>query len=148
VADAVRASMSIPFFYQPAKLAGKFLVDGGLLSNFPVDIFDDTAQWPTFGIKLSAKENAVETVNPVTNSVNFTTAILDTMMEAHDRMHLDDPCTTQRTMFVDTMNIHATDFDIKPAEQQALYASGQKAATKFLSTWNYAEYQKVCPIKR
>jgi NTE family protein len=44
VADAVRASMSIPFFFQPVKLTStsgltSTLVDGGLLSNFPIDSF-------------------------------------------------------------------------------------------------------------
>ncbi len=141
VADAVRASMSIPFFYQPAKLGDKFLVDGGILSNFPIDIFDDTAQWPTLGIKLSAHERAEVTSNPVHNPVDFTTAILDTMMEAHDRMHLDEPSTAARTMFVDTLNTKATDFNIKPRTQQALYMQGQKAATKFLKTWDYTEYK-------
>jgi NTE family protein len=29
VADAVRASMSIPFFYEPVNLQGRYLVDGG-----------------------------------------------------------------------------------------------------------------------
>ncbi|MFC1871928.1 patatin-like phospholipase family protein [Chloroflexota bacterium] len=42
VADAVRMSMSIPFFYEPIKRRNKqtgqasYIVDGGLLSNFPV----------------------------------------------------------------------------------------------------------------
>src|SRR6516165_9961291 len=45
VADAVRASMAIPFFYRPVKLTGasgatSTLVDGGVLSNFPIDTFD------------------------------------------------------------------------------------------------------------
>jgi len=35
VADAVRASMSIPFFYKPAKLRRSWLLDGSYLSNFP-----------------------------------------------------------------------------------------------------------------
>ena len=50
VADAVRASMSIPFFYRPAHLRdvnGKdcWLVDGGMLSNFPIDVFDARTVW-------------------------------------------------------------------------------------------------------
>lgn len=58
VADAVRASMAIPFLFNPVTLntaAGKpcTLVDGGVLSNFPIDSFDrpDGAEprWPTFG---------------------------------------------------------------------------------------------------
>ena len=54
-------SMSIPFFYEPVKLvnrqtkAASYLVDGGLLSNFPVWLFDTEGTqpaWPTFGFKL------------------------------------------------------------------------------------------------
>ncbi len=71
IADAVRASMSIPFFFEPVhleyertqagstKTARSVLVDGGMLSNFPIDIFDrrdgGTPRWPTFGIKLSSR---------------------------------------------------------------------------------------------
>ena len=70
VADAVRASMSIPFFYEPVQLKWRdaegnnvsYMVDGGMLSNFPIEVFDRTdgerPRWPTFGIKLSAKPNA------------------------------------------------------------------------------------------
>ena len=61
VADAVRASMSIPFFFRVAKLTSasgltSTLVDGGLLSNFPIDSFDrrdgKRPRWPTFGVTL------------------------------------------------------------------------------------------------
>ena len=57
VADAVRASTAIPFFYRPATLTSaegrtSTLVDGGLLSNFPIDSLDRTdgkpPRWPTF----------------------------------------------------------------------------------------------------
>lgn len=144
VADAVRASMSIPFFYEPAILNDKFLVDGGLLSNFPVDIFDDVTEWPTFGIKLSSKEDATMTLNPVTNPLNYTTAILDTMMVAHDRVHVDDPCTSARTIFVDTEGVKATDFDITKKQQAVLFENGQKYAQKFLAKWSFADYRRIC----
>ncbi|HUS26473.1 MAG TPA: patatin-like phospholipase family protein [Nevskiaceae bacterium] len=147
VADAVRASMSIPFFFEPVQLAGRYLVDGGVLSNFPVDSFDNTAQWPTFGIKLSAKEDANTDANPVSSPIDFVQAIVSTAMSAHDQMHLDDPCTNMRTIFVDTMRIKGTDFDIKPAQQQQLYENGRKYALTFLNTWSFADYKKVCPIK-
>jgi NTE family protein len=144
VANAVRASMSIPYFFQPAKLDRKLLVDGGMLSNFPIDSFDDTTEWPTFGIKLSAKENASVASNPVQNPLDFTTAILNTLIESHDRMHLDDPCTARRTIFVDTMDVKSINFDIKPLQQTSLFERGQQAAEKFLASWDYAEYLKAC----
>lgn len=40
VAHAVHMSASIPFFFEPVIEAGHHFVDGGLLSNFPVWLFD------------------------------------------------------------------------------------------------------------
>lgn len=36
--DAVRASMSYPFFFKPVKKDGVLLYDGGLYNNFPIDV--------------------------------------------------------------------------------------------------------------
>jgi NTE family protein len=62
VADAVRASMSIPFIFRPVTLTNattkvtSTLVDGSVLSNFPINSLDRTdgrlPRWPTFGITL------------------------------------------------------------------------------------------------
>jgi NTE family protein len=148
VADAVRASMSIPFFYEPVNLKGNYLVDGGLLSNFPVTIFDDHTPWPTFGVKLSAKAEAVAKMNPVTNPLDYSLAILSTAMNAHDALHIDNPCTQMRTIFIDTFDLKATDFDITREEQAKLYESGRKHAKSFLEDWDYTAYKKVCEKKK
>jgi NTE family protein len=144
VAEAVRGSMSIPFFYQPAHLKDSYLVDGGLLSNFPVDLFDTTADWPTFGIKLSAKPEPGIIPNPAHDIVSYSKAILSTATGAHDQMYIDDPCTLRRTIFVDTGKITATNFEITPEQQHFLYQNGQTGATKFLKTWDFGDYKKTC----
>jgi NTE family protein len=144
VADAVRASMSIPFFYEPVKLDGNVLVDGGMLSNFPITLFDGTADWTTFGIKLSAKADANMVANPIGSTYDFAKAILATLINAHDQMHIDDPCTSARTIFVETFKVKATDFDINPETQNLLYESGKKAAKQFLKEWDFADWQKTC----
>jgi NTE family protein len=55
VARAVRASAAIPLFFRPVRVRGATWVDGGLLSNFPVELFDQPAavapRWPTFGVR-------------------------------------------------------------------------------------------------
>ena len=142
VADAVRASMSIPFFYEPAKLDGQVLVDGGMLSNFPIDLFDSTPQWPTFGVKLSATPDANLVANPIHNTFDFARALLATMANAHDQIHIDDPSTAARTVFVDTFKVKSTDFDITPEMQEQLYESGRSAARTFLDIWNFAKWQQ------
>ncbi len=147
VADAVRASMSLPFFYEPVRLGKSFLVDGGTLSNFPITLFDNGGNEPTFGIKLSAKPQANALVYPVADTMGFAKALLSTMASAHDAIHLDDPCTIRRTIFVDTLAVKVTDFDITPEMQQMLYENGLKAGENFLEGWDFEAFKKVCVQK-
>jgi NTE family protein len=156
VVDAVRASMSIPFFYQPVKLRHdhgleSWLVDGGMLSNFPVDVFDRPAgerpRWPTFGIKLSARPDAALGVaHDIHGPVSYAEAMLGTMTGFHDQMHLDDPAVLARTIFVDSMKVRATDFDLDATTREQLYANGRAAAVAFLDgtdhspAWDFDAY--------
>ncbi|MFD3158791.1 patatin-like phospholipase family protein (plasmid) [Haloimpatiens sp. FM7330] len=54
ISKAVRMSMSIPFFFEPVKLKNNYIVDGGILSCYPIWIFDveGTPKYPTFGFNL------------------------------------------------------------------------------------------------
>ncbi len=38
LSEAVRASMTYPFYFKPIKVDGKLLFDGGMYNNFPVDV--------------------------------------------------------------------------------------------------------------
>jgi len=38
LSDAMRATQTVPLFYDPIRVDGKFLFDGGVYNNFPVDI--------------------------------------------------------------------------------------------------------------
>ena len=161
VIDAVRASMSIPFFFEPATIDytvdhdGKTakerstLVDGGMLSNFPVAVFDRTdgkpARWPTFGIKLSAKPDDHPKTTVVKGPLSLTFGMLATLIGWNDRAHIDDPAICARTIFVDTFGISAVAFDLSRADQGRLYQSGRNAATEFLDTWDFAAYSTNYP---
>jgi NTE family protein len=154
VADAVRASMSIPFFYEPVRFKGldpegnaetSYMVDGGMLSNFPIDVFDRTdgkaPRWPTFGIKLSSKPDAaLRHKYDVHGTVSLAVAMLGTMTSFHDQIHIDDPSTIARTIFVDTFGVRATDFAIDEDMQDMLFRSGQDAVAGFLAGWDFDRY--------
>lgn len=155
VAAAVRASMSIPFFFKPVTLPGRrghqptVLVDGGMLSNFPVEVFDRTdgrpARWPTIGVKLSARPAAVQVPHPTGNVVQLAFACLHTLMSGHDRYHLEDEGVTQRTIFVDTLKVSTTDFGIEPATQRALFDNGVAAGEDFVRTFVWPPTPPVSP---
>src|SRR6266498_2441151 len=152
VADAVRASASIPFFFQPCmlKVPGRggqvYLTDGGMLSNFPIDVFDrrddQRPRWPTFGVKLSAKPNAnlMAPAPSIRGVVRFGLALVATMTNAHDQMHLDEPSVVDRTVFVDTFGVKATDFDLDAKTRDQLFDKGTAAGKKFLDGWNFDRY--------
>ncbi|GAA4710812.1 patatin-like phospholipase family protein [Phytohabitans rumicis] len=152
VADAVRASSSIPFFFRPYRLrlprGGKTAIctDGGMLSNYPINIFDraeGTPRWPTFGVKLSARPPDGlwdSTWAPVRGPIGLGKALMATMMNAHDRLYLDDPAVCARTMFVPTDGVRSTDFDLSESIREKLYAQGRAAANDFLTTWDFEGY--------
>jgi NTE family protein len=153
VADAVRASMSLPFFYEPVKATHavtkqeSWLVDGGMLSNFPIDVFDrptgEQPRWPTFGIKLSARPGALQGPKyDASNIVGFARALVGTMTSFHDQMHLDDPSVLARTIFVDTFGVRTTDFDLDRDTARRLFESGRSAAARFLDGWDFERYKR------
>lgn len=147
VARAVRMSMSIPFFFEPVRLGGATFVDGGILSNFPVWLFDAPGRpsWPTFGFKLiepeSGRPNKVDTV------VDFARAILTTMMDAHDKMHVENEDFV-RTIPIPTLGVRTTEFDLSPERRDALYESGVKAGRDFFKAWDFQNYVRKYRVRR
>jgi len=145
IACAVRMSMSIPFFFQPWRDGGSCFVDGGMLSNFPVGVFDRNddgePRWPTFGIKLSGRPDANQKPTPIGGPVGVLKAMVGTMTNFHDQMYLDEPSVVDRTIFVDCGKVRATDFNLTDSDKKMLYESGREAAEKFLSTWDFEVYK-------
>jgi NTE family protein len=159
VAYAVRMSMSIPIFFEPVRVMNSktnhehVIVDGGMLSNFPVWLFDcedeATPDWPTFGMllvepdpkvpiseRIPAPEHAPHGARGL---VDLLSSMLHTMMEAHDRMYVEK-AQYARTIAIPTLGVGTTEFDITRERAQALYDSGRTAAETFLQSWNFQAY--------
>ncbi len=156
IVDAVRASMSIPFFFQPFEqktaLGACTWVDGGLLQNFPVTVFDRTDgqpnRWPTFGIKLSSQPAQNTPDVPVQGDLREVVSIAHTAMGEWNRYPLADEGVGARTVFVDTMGIASTDFALTKDQRDELFASGKDAAGKFLADWAEAHPPVATPPVR
>ncbi len=156
VAAAVRASTAIPFFYHPATLTSaegrrSTLVDGGLLSNFPIDSLDRTdgrpPRWPTFGVTLlpelpAESQQLIPALRPLRllGPPTLLEQVVTTILVGHDQAYLSQPWVSARTIRVDTTDVGVLDFDLSEQQKLALYDKGFVAATEFLETWDFAGY--------
>ncbi len=156
VADAVRASMSIPFFFRPVSLTStagltSTLVDGGLLSNFPIDSLDRSdgkaPRWPSFGITLLPNlPHGNDKVIPALAALRALGAphlledVITTMLVGRDQAYLNQPWVHSRTIRVDSTDVGFLDFDVSEAEVEAQFLKGLGAAEQFLAHWDWAAY--------
>jgi len=155
VARAVRASSAIPFFFRPVRQptpdGEATWVDGGLLSNFPVDLFDRAdslaPRWPTFGVRLTTRPPTPPVTREVSGPVALGLAALDTLLTDQGNAYLEDPCTVERTVFVPTDGVSVVDFDLDAATAERLYASGVTAAREFLSGWDFPRHVARCRVQ-
>lgn len=147
VADAVRASISVPYLFEPARLRHEdgesLLVDGGLISNYPIDTFDRTdgtpARWPTIGVTLVPElPGGMPRLVPQLRALRllpayrFLEAVVTTAVVGRDQGYLAQPWVRERSIEVDSLGVNPFDFTIGGPTVERLYQSGRRAASEFL----------------
>jgi NTE family protein len=152
VRDAVRISMSIPLFFAAVEWQGDLLVDGGVLNNYPIWVFD--GEYPgdpngrhadpnpkTLGLKLLSEEEVGETVsgqhisNEIDNLKDFALSLVDCLMTQIERLHIK-PGDWERTIAINTRHIKTTQFDMSEKEKALLLEEGRKGAEEFFSWYD------------
>jgi NTE family protein len=128
------------------KIPGKVhFIDGGLLSNFPINAFHITAgvpKKPTFGVKLSAWRKSY-TIPRTTGSM--TAAMVATMRQLHDYdFLLRNPDYNSLICHIDAdAQFNWLDFNITHERQAALFHLGAEKAVGFLEKFNWEDYKKI-----
>lgn len=151
VARAVRMSTSIPYFFDPVILRQPFkerqkqaalskfsyVVDGGLLSNFPLWLFQhDTSSdpaVPVIGFQMVGRSDAHP--HRINGPVSMFQAIFETMLSAHDERYIEKNKAI-RTIKIPTLGVGGTQFNLSPEKSEALYRSGLEAGEKFFQSWD------------
>ncbi|MCM2999457.1 MULTISPECIES: patatin-like phospholipase family protein [Paenibacillus] len=152
VSKAIRMSTSIPYFFDPVMLRmtgeaarGKsfvdqfvYIVDGGLLSNFPLWLFDDASEGagqkpvPTIGFQMVGR--TTNKPHLIRGPISMLQAMFETMLSAHDERYIEQE-NRFRTIKIPTLGVGTTQFHITPEESQQLYESGMQAGKKFFAGW-------------
>jgi NTE family protein len=170
VARAVRMSMSIPFLWQEVKweadwgsyrgkdITGHTVVDGGVLSNFPIRLLEtrdpdveaimgdtDPAGAETLGMlidetlavpgapKRPDDEGANQVLERVEDlrTVRRAMRLVDTMTEAHDRLAVAQ--YPEKVCHLPAKGYGTTEFDMTPQRLTALIQAGKVAMEQHLA---------------
>lgn len=130
VALAVRISMSIPFFFEAVKIENQVFVDGGVMQNYPIRIFDVNGyNKDTLGMKIDPtnKENEID------NIIDFTKNISLSFLKKEEDIFEKNIDDIKRTIEIDASPISSLNFHIKKEDPSyiLLYNRGYQAALQF-----------------
>ena len=166
IALAVRISGSIPLYYEPIALNNQYkkisrkdsttfinyFVDGGMLCNYPISIFD-TCRFninplectdlkfnkETLGLKMerpeqidSLQKNSIVIPSYNINKLSdYLSALSNLMLETLNRKYPNLENEKGRTIYISHGNIHAKIRKMMPEEKLLLYNNGAKAVGDF-----------------
>lgn len=140
VARALRMSCGIPFFFEPMRLkvgsGDTIIVDGGVLSNFPMWLFDEgdgKRACPVIGLKLSHRQDVGQGTH-IQNALHLFEALFSTMKNAHDEKYISRK-HEKNIIFIPVDGFSATKFELEDHSKQALLDIGRTKAEMFLKTW-------------
>lgn len=147
IAKALRMSCGIPYFFEPVRLnapKGTIVVDGGVLSNFPMWIFNDapeTKKYPLIGLKLSGNKEEVPG-RSIRNALQLFEALFSTMQNAHDEKYISRT-HEKNIIFIPVEDYSATQFDMDDEQIEELLAIGRLRTKEFLLNWSPAHLTLV-----
>ena len=191
VLKAIRISMSIPLFFAAVRFGARedVYVDGGVMLNYPVKLFDrlkyvDTDNYAeaarfveyynrenarfllerpdrspyvynrqTLGLRLSTSEeiglfryNEQLQGKAIKNFTHYAKALISTIMQVQDNKHLhgDD---WQRTLYINSLDVKTTDFDLSDEKKAALIQEGITGAENYFRWFEDPQEQPVNRIE-
>ena len=163
VAHAVRMSMSIPFFFRYVKGDdGHVMVDGGVIYNYPIDLFDRKkylsnpangdakpdivtkdansdvcVNHETLGFRLGDAKTREEAEKPQPQKIDslydYALALIDYMRQNAQKLHLQ-PYDWNRTVYIDSSPAKVTEFNLSQKQIAQLIANGD-AGVKSYFDW-------------
>jgi NTE family protein len=143
IGRAVRMSMSFPYFFEPVELYRyervHYVVDGGVLSNFPIFLFDGDKpplkRW-TFGFRLfGGRPPETPSYRPIPRplwQIPLGKAMFFSATEAWDRK--SSKASSVRTISIPTGAVPTLKFELSHDERDNLRINGHAAAAQFLAT--------------
>jgi NTE family protein len=129
VAEAVRISMSIPLFFASFRYQDEVYVDGGVMWNYPIGVFDEpgSANLETLGFHVEntplVRSSAMRTRTPH----DYFAGLFGCLIRQQESDLVHRPLDRARTVSVSDGGVLLTDFGISRSGKLALVEAGREA---------------------
>ncbi len=168
---AIHISGSIPVYYKPVAIDSAWnkvtiknnksnfdlYVDGGMINNYPINIFDSCLNGKspfdceniiynsqTLGLKLERPEqiqqfnNGITAIapHPVASFRDYKLALINLLQETLARKNFDLQNEKGRTIYISYGNVFGKIRKVSAEEKKELFNNGVKAAEKFFQDYN------------
>ena len=132
--ECVKASSSFPFFFDPSHIDSMIFVDGGVMNNYPIDIFDGNTLKERYGSKKVKNQKTLgfKPIGKTLIDAFESGKEPEPFIEVHDvyehAIYVAEAVTisdallafnnNDRTVFIDDLNIGALKFDLTKEDRE------------------------------
>jgi len=129
IGDAVRASMSVPFAFEPFKINGHYYVDGGIEDNIPADrLFMNDKK---VGLRIAYDISPLRgTISDLSYAGQLITLLMKSTTDAHAKLGAMDGA---KILDIDASYASGLDFSMSEEIKSRLYDSGYSVMRNYLS---------------
>ena len=132
ILKALRISISIPFIFRPYQYDNKLWVDGGVMNNFPIDLFNDRLK-DVIGIYL---DDIYETIDEISEIQDYFIRVFKCVFRGLNYNKIE----LFKKYFVHIKNAsNSTNWEISQQEKKILYDEGYKQTIIYIDEYLKSE---------
>ncbi len=168
VVDALLMSQALPIFFEALRFDGQqfgqgdFHADGGILTNYPLELFDEHpfawrnrwfvngVNWETLGCRLHTPEDCPKRSGPITNLLTYVQNIFEALVETQAVAYQLSKTAHRRTIDISDCCVRSTDWDVRPYADDERYlkliSAGKLATVDFLENYRPPVIKPLLPF--
>jgi len=168
VVDALLMTQALPIFFEALQFDGQqigqgdFFSDGGILINYPLQIFDERTfawknrwfvngvNWETLGCRLYTPEECPKRSGSITNLLTYVQNLFELLIENQAVAYQLSKTAQRRTIDISDCCVRSTEWDVRPYADDERYlklvSAGKSATVNFLENYKPPVIKPLLPF--
>lgn len=126
ILKALRISISIPFIFRPYQFDGKLWVDGGVMNNFPIDLFNDRLD-DVIGIYM---DDVYDNINEIEEIQDYFIRVFKCVFRGLNYNKIE--LFKKYFVHIKTQGNHSTNWELTQQDKKMLYDEGYNQTLEYI----------------